>query len=591
MREEKAVPTADIEGIRIERERKYVIPNEEIANLIQDNLPDQLLIPIPKKTSMLIDDNMLDLLNEIFTEDMRDLDGNFTLNVFRDEQGEKFIKKHRPNYYFDTSNDDLHNNNISFNLRQRESDWAVTVKLRTKEVVTKGVLKGIFERIEFTSVIDGNVIKQAKAGNSIDIHRLIANTPSLKDTYDLRINKFTEGRPLLVKNSFTIDSIRSLYPIGKEKGMFHVSVDRISIGDESKKLFEFEVEITFGPAKSWLDTVSMRVFDYLCTGIILAIKNKLKPLVSPNMGETLFTEVTHLSKVEREKNISAPQLIFASLEGEGHDFALVSQTIAQAFRSTLLKDLMPLMLCPYWISIPKAHGDVTPPPPEEEDFSFLSVSSQRAKRVKYSSDQIKQYRDNLWKLALGKIEDILLRVESDPKLIMEDYIFVKVLAFKLTTSNYLLLFLFPYQNYDHVHLVIQANTMLKKLFELTAKELGDEDIFNKVEVDCSVLLEELTLPDVEATRLLLENVQLFSVDMDNIDDFHELCYSMLKVSENKLQKLVKNRLLLRKRGDREPIILLSAQNQNRGNFLYSKLDTSIHFPVAVKTLPVMAKGT
>ncbi len=584
MSEDNQIRTQDIEGIRIERERKYLIQNETIFTLIYENFPDEIIINIPAEPNDIVDENMLDLLHEIFPKKMTDAQGNIILNVYMDDNDNKYIRKHRPNYYFDTAEDDLHKNHVSLNLRQRENDWVVTVKLRTKNMVKKGFLEGIFERIEFTSVISNELIEHASGNGSVNIHDIINQTESLKETFNLRIKPLIKDKPLKISNEFMVDSVRALYFLGRTKNMFQLSVDKISIGEVNRNLFEFELEITFGLLESWLDTVSMRVFDFLCTTINNAIRDKVTPLLSDQDRQAILNEITLMSKAEREKNISRPQLFYSSLEGDIHSFRMVGQSIARDFHSIFIKDLLPIIILPYWITIPKTYGDVNPPVLNaEDDFSFLSVSKSKKDPKKYSNTEIKRYRENLWLLTVEKFEDLLSQAEIKPELIMEKKLYAKIMSYKLTQNSYLFIFLFPQQSGEHMQLLLKANSILKRLFDLAAEEIGDRDIFQKVEVDSAVLPEDYGFVNENLSLLPLEELKFHTVHKGNLDRFYEFWEIRLKICEIKLQKLMKNRMVLRKKGDREPVMLISAHDRIDKSLLYTNL-LSTETPILIKPL-------
>ena len=375
MTEKNEIETSAHEGIKIERERKYPLKNAEIANKVINCFSEKLTIPLDSRN---IDKSMHGLLWEIFQPPASD-STQVVLNAYLPEDKQILIVKKRLNYYIDTNNNSLDNENITFNLRQRDKDWIITIKLLHKSLAKKRDIKGIFERIEFNCILTNDEVQASKIDNHIDLSKLINNNKSLRDLYDLRVKPITKDLTLQIKEAFNIQTTRVLYPLPND-GLIQLSVDNIYTQGDLKDLYEMEIELAFGSNNSWLDNISTRVFSYLCEVITLSIKDQLKGKIEEKHSKKLFSTISYLTKKEKVKYLSTSQFIYQETKNDYEDLSQLSNELVQFFQSDVLSNITPFIFCPFWLTMPRVYNDVKPPR-DMDDLDFFPEKALRQKKT------------------------------------------------------------------------------------------------------------------------------------------------------------------------------------------------------------------
>ncbi len=564
--------TQAMEGIKIERERKYSIPNQDTAKKIADSLPETISIPFQDKH---LDSDMIHLLKDMFLEAGQNAD-EITIDALQQDNKSRFIKKSRPNYYYDTKDFDLLSNNLSFSLRQRAKDWMVTIKLRPKEMIKKSVQKGIFERIEVDCPIDNNIIQAAKNGNDIDINQVIDNQEYLKETYHRQLEKYATDKPLEVKNSFEVLSSRVLYPF-KNNGLLQVSVDSVLTKPGVKDIFEIEIELKFGGSKTWLDDVASRVFDYISYCVIQEIK-KSTTNIDPTVLDSVLKNVTNLSKVEKVRNVTSPQLFRYSLSSKTLDLSELAKSVVDFCQSEYVRGIHPITLCPYWVDISKVQDDVKPPIDTE-----VKENKKRVKRKKFSEEDIEEYRKELLASTHELVDQTLAKMEANPFLLVDPDLFTKIHVVKLSPSSFLMTFIFPFEEYQQSQFFLKTHKIFQNLFQAMYRESSISGLFEQVIVDCLHLTKKQVI--TETTRINLDNMIYYSIEKDEDSyDLQELLEKRFKEIQKYTDKMVLARHRLRHRGERGPIALLLAEEQNKRSTYYFPLKKEARIPLTLEAL-------
>ncbi|MDH4128870.1 MAG: hypothetical protein OEV44_08970 [Spirochaetota bacterium] len=537
------ITTGDVEGSKIEREKKYIINDYNSTKIIAENIPDEIAISMTESED--IDDTTINLLTEIIPQ--------FKEHAEVIIKRATYLKKHRPNYYFDTKNNDLHKNRISFNLRERDNDWAITIKLRPQYDKSD-----LIERIEINCQVDNEIIEKARDGKNININKLVNNSQCVKSAYKKHIENITKNEALIVVNSYIIESTSADYVFGTN-GKITISVDEIVIAeDKSKNLYEMEIEIKFGLHKTWLDTISMRVFDLFCSAIIKKIKTKLINVLDPELHKELLEKTTTLSKLERVKKlperieIKSPttfndKILYTSLEGKGHAISFLSNFLSKIFNIQSLKDNMPLIFCSYLISITKTYPDVKPFTDQE---MYLDI------------DTFKNY---LKEEMIDKFEKTIDKIKLNPNLVIDSKNDkLKLLILKLTETNYFFGVIFPVSNYlsilnkeketKYFSLFDISNSILLKMLKNVQEEFKHRKIFEDIQIDCALLYDKADL-SLHGSQTKLDSITLIKIDKENIETKQKLKRKIL-TCEARLNQLISKRYKLRKAGFREPIIII-----------------------------------
>ncbi len=567
--------TQAMEGIKIERERKYSIPNQDTAKKIADTLPETISISFQDKR---LDSDMAHLLKDMFLEPEQNAD-EITINALQQNNKSRFIKKSRPNYYYDTKDFDLLSNNLSFSLRQRAKDWMVTVKLRPKEMVKKSVQKGIFERIEVDCPIDNTIIQAAKNGNDIDINQVIENQKELKETYHRQLEKYVAGIPLEIKNSFEVLSSRVLYPF-RNNGLLQVSVDSVLTKPGVKDIFEIEIELKYGGSKTWLDDVASRVFDYISYCVIHEIK-KSTTSIDPTVLDDVLKNVTNLSKVEKVRNVTSPQLFRYSLSKKTLDLSELAKSVVDFCQSEYVRGIHPITLCPYWVDISKVQDDVKPPVPTEETDE--KGNKRRAKRKRLSEEDIEKYREELLISTHELVDQTLRKMEANPYLLVDPDLFTKIHVVRLSPTSFLMTFIFPFEEYQQSQFFLKTHRIFQNLFQAMYRESSISGLFEQVIVDCLHLTKKQEI--TETTRINLDNMIYYSIEKD--EDSYDL-QGLLERRFGEIQKYIDKMVLarhrLRQRGERGPIALLLAEDQNKRSTYYFPFKKEARIPLTVEAL-------
>ncbi len=561
---EKIVTTGDIEGTKIEREKKYIIDSQKTAQLIAENFPDDLLMTLDDNPDEAIKDMLREMIPQLKTE------------------SEVLIKKatnvvkHRPNFYFDTQEGTLHKNNIYVNLREREVDWNITIKIRPHFEKSQ-----LIERIEVNSNINPEAVTSAKDGDSMNIEYLINRTPYIKSFFNERIRDILKSKPLIISNSYVIDSTSSDYVFG-DNGKITISMDEIKLKGESENhLYEMEIEIEFGLNKSWLDTISMRVFDYLCSAIIKAIKSRLRGKIDLEILAEVFERTTMLSKIERVRavpekpEISEPasvseNILYTSLEGKGHAISFLIDFLSKIIFLPQIKKSMPIILCSYLISITRTYSDVKPIMKDENTVD------------------LKNFRESLKKEFLAKLAGVIDKVRYNHELIFEpsetEAGQPKMIILKLTESNYIINFLIPStdlsfhiqkdKEVQYFRAFTLSNKIMNNFFTKVREEFRDRKIFEEVQVDSALIYDKVEV-DMKEGNPTLKKVSLIYIDSQSSEIKQKLKYKIIN-SEIRLNYLIKKRYHLKKDGYKEPLISMSDE---RNTFFFMNLFTEkiVHY--------------
>ncbi len=552
------IVTGDTEGSKIEREKKYIIDDEKTANVLSSNLPDELIIPFPEDA----DQGQQDLLVEIIPQLKEN--GSFILKKISEKE------KHRPNLYFDTNEEDLKKKNISINIRERNDDWSMTLKIRPRSQVSD-----LLERIEINGDIPNAVMNKAKSSTDVDIHYIFNRRSYLKAAYDKYIKTIINGRSLKVANYYTVNSTSADYLFNRD-GKIIISVDRIIPHEKSSQhLYEMEIEIRFGSNSKWLDTISMRVFDYFCTVVLETLKEHSRSQLEEEKLNVLFNKTTTLSKLERVRQLPEteeilPQpglgedILFTSLKGKGHAISFLIQFLTKIFSLPAIKSNLPISVCSYLVSFTNTYPDVKPFTKEESNMDT------------------QEFKDYILRQAQSKFDQALMESTLNPDSVFDlgsvkDYD-PKVLILKLTESSYLCLFLFlikelplKIEELDNMNLRLYdyAGKMLKALFDQTNNELTDRKIEHDIQIDCALLYEKINIKSAKQESKI-NNISLIQSDA-NISNMIEELKNRLLNTESRLNQLINSRSFLREIGEREPGVIIGDEWKN---YLFMNLYTN-----------------
>jgi len=189
------------------------------------------------------------------------------------------------------------------------------------------------------------------------------------------------------------------------------------------------------------------------------------------------------------------------------------------------------------------------------------------------------FRKNLLLDGLYYFDKILKKYSESPEELFEENLLSKTLVLKMDNHSYLFVFIYPYEEYEQVKHYVNSHMTLKKIIEETRKEMSDEGIFDKIELDSVFFSKSFTISK-ETSNPMLENIDLFTIDDDvDFDNFKSLFNEELLRVESTLQKLMSVRRSLRHQGKRSPVAAFSAETYKAKRIIYadlmSKVDSSI----------------
>lgn len=552
---------AGVEEIKIERERKYLIPDQDIAKLIIHHLPKELLIALPRKDKRYFDKNMVafiqNSLNEKDSLDKKRI--TLTPAIFNNTF---HIKKRRPYYYYDSSDRVLNENKISFSLRQREADWMATIKIMGKKASETLEKTGIIERIEFSFEISNNLVEMAGNNGIIDIKKIIDKKADLKETFDKRIQPHLTDKELIVTESFLINSVRAVYPMSKN-GSIQISVDEISSKDLETRLYEFEIEIKFGHDNHWLDSIAIRAFDFFCLIIIATIKKSLELSLESNKLNTklskidikeLFNVIIKKPKINRIMELTQSDSLntFEEIDyddEEYNDYKKIKDRILKRLCKTEYKSIMPSTFLPFWINIKKCYDNLEIP------------------GVK-SKDEIKTIQTLIHNKLISNFDFVVKDILKTPNHYYNELdTLAKINFVKMAKGCYLFYLAFPESENSHIDQFSIASQVIQNLFLNAAKKAGDKIILQQVEVDCAFILNSLNTKKQEK-NLSIENLSLYKIDSNNKAEVEQFLEFKLQEGEIKLQRLLTNRYLIKKQNDLGPVILIDSPTNPPDQLIY-----------------------
>lgn len=570
------IKTASTEGIKIDRERKYLIRNRETVDLILSALPKELDFQLRKngkidsakfdsKGSPEIDSVMEECLQEIFVEPGKEAI-EVIIPAYKHENNQYILIKERENFYFDTDSNDLLDNSYTLGLRKRDKDWMAVIKLRPQSQVKKGIQKGIFERIEVNCTIDNEIVEEARDKGKININSIISKDTTLKETFEKQLKKFVAEKELIPTVAFLVKTHRVLFPV--PNGLVQISVDIIKTEDD-KELYELEIKLKFGPQNSWLDSVLIRVFDYICKSIIENIKSKLSEKIEEVALKQILNEVTHLSKIDKVKNITSPKLFYESLENEHQNLYAFTTALFNAFQKEMITDIMPVLLCPYVISISKVYDHIKPDPSEDPNLT----TEKEVKYKKYSALEIENYKEYFLSNFIKHFDEVVSSSTKKTNQIIPPHLFSKTFLFRLSEQSLIAIVVLPFDEYEHIKIYAKTNEIISNIFKQTAVSIQDTEIYEKIEIDISFLLDELSIS--KTTQIQVGNMKLISLmDDNNFVEFEEKIINYIQEAEKNLQRLINNRRILKNRNELEPAIIYTAGDRINKSSVYSVISKS-----------------